>query len=190
MQLILGLGNPGKKFENTPHNLGFEVIEKLRENYNEFFSDFKLNKKLKAEISKGKFPDKDVILAKPQTFMNLSGESVKAIKNFYKIKTQKIWVIHDDIDLPLGKIRISIGSSAGGHKGVQNIINALGTKEFVRFRLGIKTPLAEKIPAEDFVLRKFTKSEKNMAEKMISEIIEAIDTAAELGIEKTMNKYN
>jgi len=190
MDLIVGLGNPGKKFKNTPHNLGFEVVEKLQKNYKEFFNDFKFNKKLKAEISKGKFPDKEIILAKPETFMNLSGESVKTIKNFYKIKTQKIWIIHDDIDLPLEKIRISKGSSAGGHKGVQNIINILGTKNFIRFRMGVKTPIAEKIPSEDFVLRKFTKSEQAKADKMIDQTIEAIDTAAELGIEKAMNIFN
>jgi PTH1 family peptidyl-tRNA hydrolase len=190
MKLIVGLGNPDKKYQNTPHNLGFVAVDKIQKEYKEFFPNFKLNKKFQAEISKGKFPDKDIILAKPQTFINLSGKSVQAIKKFYKIRPQNIWIFHDDIDLPLGKIRISKGSGAAGHKGVQNIIDLLGTKNFVRFRMGIKTPMAEKILSEDFVLRKFSKSDQIKAGKMIEQILEACNTAAELGIAKAMNKFN
>ncbi|NIP32353.1 aminoacyl-tRNA hydrolase [Candidatus Saccharibacteria bacterium] len=190
MKLIIGLGNPDKKYTNTPHNLGFVALDEIQKEYNEFFPNFKLNKKFQAEISKGKFPDKDIILAKPQTFMNLSGKSVQAIKKFYKIKPQDIWIFHDDIDLPLGKIRISKKSGAAGHKGVQSIIDMLGTKNFVRFRMGIKTPMAEKIPSEDFVLRKFSKSDQTKTDKMINQALEACNAAAELGITKAMNLYN
>jgi len=190
MNLIVGLGNPGNKFKNTPHNLGFEVIDAIKKEYCDFFPDFKLNKKLQAEISKGKFPDKEILLAKPQTFMNLSGKSVQAIKKFYKIKPRDIWVFHDDIDLPLGKIRISKGSSAAGHKGVQSIINELGTNEFVRYRMGIKTALTEKMPSEDYVLKKFSKAQVFQAQEMINAVTMAMETAMELGIDAAMNRYN
>lgn len=190
MKLIIGLGNPGEKYQDTPHNLGFAAVGAIQKEYQEFFNDFKFNKKLKAEISKGKFPDKEIILAKPQTFMNLSGQSARAIKSFYKIKPEDIWVFHDDVDLPLGKIRISKNASAAGHKGVQSIINELGTKNFIRFRLGVKTPLAEKMPSEDFVLKKFSKPNQAKANQMIRQAVEACDTAAELGIAKAMNVFN
>lgn len=190
MKLIVGLGNPGKKFKNTPHNLGFEILDIIQNKYAEFFTDFKINKKFHAEISKGKFPDKNVMLVKPQKFMNLSGKSVQAVKKFYKIEPRDIWVFHDDVDLPLGKIRISKGSSAAGHRGVQNIIDMLGTKDFIRFRMGVKTPIADKIPSEDFVLRKLSKTDQGKADRMLKLAMEACDTAAELGIAKTMNKFN
>jgi PTH1 family peptidyl-tRNA hydrolase len=190
MKLLIGLGNPGPRYNNTPHNLGFIALDQIKKEFDEFFSDFKLMKKFKAEISKGEFPKEKIILAKPQTFMNLSGQSVKQIKNFYKIKPEDTWVFHDDIDLPLGKIRISHGSGAAGHKGVQNIIDELGTKKFIRFRLGVKSPASEKIPSEKYVLQKFTKSNQAKAGKMIKQVVEACRTATELGLEKAMNKYN
>ena len=119
MKLIIGLGNPGKQFNKTRHNIGFEVLDQARTDFD--LPKFKLDKKLKAEITK----NKNIILAKPQTYMNLSGEAVMAIKKYYKIKIEDIIVIHDDIDLPVGKIRISQGSSSGGNKGVQSIIKNL-----------------------------------------------------------------
>lgn len=190
MKLIVGLGNPGRKFINTPHNLGFEILDIIQNKYAEFFPDFKMNKKFQAEISKGKFPDKDIVLAKPQKFMNLSGKSVQAIKKFYKIKSQDIWVFHDDVDLPLGKIRISKGSGAAGHRGVQDIIDMLGTKNFIRFRMGIKTTKGSKIPSEDYVLRRLSKTDQTKADKMLELTMKACDTAAELGISRAMNKFN
>lgn len=183
MILLAGLGNPGVKFKNTPHNLGFDALDRL-------CPDFKLNKKFHAHIAKGIFLGQEMILAKPQTFMNLSGASVSAIANYYKIKPKDIWIFHDDIDLPFGKIRISQNASPAGHRGVESIIDALATKNFIRFRLGAKTPLAEKIPSEDFVLKKFSKADRAKADKMVGLAIEAGEAAAQSGLPAAMNKYN
>jgi len=157
MKLIVGLGNPGKEYEKTWHNVGFQALDLLRENEGKNFFDFKLVKKYIAELSEGEIAGEKVILLKPQTFMNLSGQSVQAIASFLKIKPDDIWIIHDEFDLPLGQIRISKNSSAGGHKGVQSIIEKIGTKEFIRFRVGIKSIIPTKIAAEKFVLKKISK---------------------------------
>ena len=183
MKLIVGLGNPGEKYKKTRHNAGRIVVEKLAEDLD--FPKFKLSKNLKAELAK----KKDIILVAPTTFMNGSGQAVSAVKKYYKIKITDIWVIYDDIDLPLGKIRIRKSGSAGGHKGVQSIINILGSNNFIRFRMGIFSK-EQKMPAEKFVLKRFTKKEEKIIEKAIDETIQAIKMALQKGIDKTMNKFN
>jgi len=190
MKLIVGLGNPGKEYEETRHNCGFMAISSLRSILD--FSTFKLKKKFNSFVSKGKIDGKKIILARPQTFMNESGRAVFAIAFFYKIKADDIWVIYDDLDLPLGKIRIRLGGSSGGHKGVQSIIDNLKTDNFVRFRIGITPtgPGALKIPAEKFVLQKFRKGEKENIIKTIHRAAEAIRFALKKGIKEAMNKYN
>ncbi|PIZ89618.1 MAG: aminoacyl-tRNA hydrolase [Candidatus Nealsonbacteria bacterium CG_4_10_14_0_2_um_filter_37_10] len=192
MILIVGLGNPGRKFQKTRHNLGFRVVEaffkKNRDRHN--FSNFKLKKKFNAEISERKFNDKKIILAKPQTFMNLSGRAVKKITNNLQLTTNNLWVVHDDIDIPLGKIRISIGRGAAGHKGVESIIKELGTKNFVRFRVGIQPKTGKPKNPEKFVLQKFKKEEEGLIKEVIQKIIEAIEMTIIKGLEKAMNKFN
>jgi len=192
MILIVGLGNPGRKFQKTRHNLGFRVVEaffkKNRDRHN--FSNFKLKKKFNAEISERKFNDKKIILAKPQTFMNLSGRAVKKITNNLQLTTNNLWVVHDDIDIPLGKIRISIGRGAAGHKGVESIIKELGTKNFVRFRVGIQPKTGKPKNPEKFVLQKFNKEEEGLIKEVIQKIIEAIEMTIIKGLEKAMNKFN
>ena len=192
MILIVGLGNPGRKFQKTRHNLGFRVVEaffkKNRDRHN--FSNFKLKKKFNAEISERKFNDKKIILAKPQTFMNLSGRAVKKITNNLQLTTNNLWVVHDDIDIPLGKIRISIGRGAAGHKGVESIIKELGTKNFVRFRIGIQPKTGKPRNPEKFVLQKFNKEEEGLIKEVIQKIIEAIEMTIIKGLEKAMNKFN
>lgn len=163
MKIIFGLGNPGKEYENTRHNTGFFVLDKIREKYN--FPEFEFNKKFNAEISK----NNEFILVKPQTFMNLSGAAVKNILDFYKLTADNITVIHDDIDLPIGKYKIAVDSSSAGHNGVQNIIEALGTQKFRRIRIGIK-PECDIKDASDFVLQKFTPEEIEIIEKQAEEI--------------------
>lgn len=128
MLFIVGLGNPGEKYKNTRHNIGFRVIDEFREKNN--FSEFRISQKFNAEISKGEIAGQSVILAKPQTFMNNSGKAVKSL-------LRNLFVIHDDIDLPLGKIKIVKNRGSAGHKGVESIIKELGTKNFIRFRIGI-----------------------------------------------------
>lgn len=152
MILIIGLGNPGKKYKYTRHNVGFQVIDKL-----------------------AKIKRKGWILAKPQTFMNQSGKAVKALIKFNKTKPENLWIIHDDIDLPLGKIRISKGRGSAGHKGVQSIINELGTKDFWRLRIGVSPKSGKPQNVEKFVLQNFTKSEEKIIKEVIKETIQEIE---------------
>ena len=167
MILIVGLGNPGKKFQKTRHNLGFQVVDEL-----------------------GFLKDKKIILTKPKTFMNLSGKAVKSLITKYKVPLLNLWVIHDDIDLPLGKIRISKGRGAAGHKGAESIIKELRTKNFVRFRIGICPKTGKPKNPEKFVLQKFNKDEEEAAKKVIKKTAEAIDFFLKYDLEKAMSKYN
>jgi|SRR3989344_5908179 len=156
--LIIGLGNPGKKYENTRHNVGHMFIDELE------------NKKL------GGF-----ILAKTETFMNLSGQSVKSLYTKYKIRdTRYIVVVHDDIDLPIGEFKIQQGRGAAGHKGVQSIINELGTKDFWRIRIGICPKDGKPENVENFVLQKFSKGEKEILKGVIKKIINDISLMSDI----------
>ncbi len=157
------------------------------------FSDWKNNKKIQSEISEGEISGQKVILAKPQTFMNNSGRAVKLLTKRYTIDTKNLIVIHDDIDLPLGKIKISAGRGAAGHKGVESIIKELKTKDFVRFRIGIKPVTSNKrqeTRTEKFVLEKFSKDEEKKLGGVIKEAVEAIEMTTKEGAEKTMSNYN
>lgn len=172
--LLAGLGNPGKKYAKTRHNAGFMFADYFFEKYREEFgfSDWKLDKKLKSEISVGKCPGNKIILLKPQTFMNLSGEAVAAAKKYYKLKIENIFVAHDDIDLLLGKYKISVNSSSAGHNGAQNIIDLLGTKNFARIRIGVENRKDRKIATEKYVLGRFTAAEMKTISKILPEISE------------------
>ncbi len=167
MFLIVGLGNPGKKYEDTKHNIGSRVINELK----------LLNLT-------------NVVLAKPTTFMNESGKAVKGLINKFQIPNSKLIVIHDDIDLPLGKIRISESSGSAGHKGVESIIKELKTKDFIRFRIGIMPETGKPKNVENFVLRKFTKEEEKIIEEVIKKTAKAIEFFLKDGLEKTMNEFN
>jgi peptidyl-tRNA hydrolase, PTH1 family len=174
--LIAGLGNPGKEYEKTRHNAGFMFadyfFDKFRDKFG--FSDWKLDKKLKSEISVGKDRGKKIILLKPQTFMNLSGEAVAAAMKYYKVKLEDIVVAHDDIDLLLGKYKVSVDSSSAGHNGAQNVIDILGTKNFTRLRIGVDNRGNKKIPTEKYVLGKFSVAEMKIISKLLPEISENI----------------
>lgn len=135
MILIIGLGNPGNQYQATRHNLGFMVLDELQELAG--FPAFEFAKKFNGLVSQGILAENEAVLLKPQTFMNESGKAVKAIANFYKIKAKDIYVVQDEADVDLGKIKISQNANSAGHKGVQSIINELGTKDFLRFRIGI-----------------------------------------------------
>lgn len=189
MILIVGLGNPGRKFKKTRHNAGFRVIDGfVRENN---FPKLKLSKKFNSLISEGSLNRKKIILAKPQTFMNDSGKAMKPLVKGLKLKIENLFVVHDDIDLPLGKIKISKGRGAAGHKGVQSIINILGTKNFVRFRVGI-LPKRESASwrtkrIENFVLKKFTKKEEEVIKEIVKRVVGTIELSLREGIEKAMS---
>ncbi|MCP6718496.1 MAG: aminoacyl-tRNA hydrolase [Patescibacteria group bacterium] len=187
IKLIIGLGNPGKKYESTRHNLGRSIIQAWRKQAG--FSDFKEKKKMQALVSEDKFQKEKVVLALPETFMNSSGQSIKLIVKNYKIKPDSVVVVHDDFDLDLGKIKISKDRGSGGHKGIQSIINQLKTKSFVRFRIGIK-PKRKSKDLDKFVLKKFSRTEQLIIKKIIKKTLEAISFYMENDLEKAMNEFN
>jgi PTH1 family peptidyl-tRNA hydrolase len=200
MKIIVGLGNPGKKFEKTRHNLGFMVLDGFSKKNK--FPKFKMKKEFLAMVSEKKIGKEKIILVKPQTFMNNSGLAVKEILKKLRTSnieplTSNLWVIHDDLDIPFGKIKISFGRGSGGHKGVQSIIDEIGTKNFVRFRIGIK-PNSKfkmqnaklKFKIRNFVLEKFNKKEEKILKKVIEMVCRAIEMAIKEGIEKAMSEFN
>ncbi len=190
MKIIIGLGNPGEKYENTRHNVGFLAISDFRLKISDF-SDWKLNKKLNAEISEGKIDGEKIVLLKPSTFMNNSGQAVAAAARFYKIKPVEILVIHDDIDLPLGKIRIKKDGSSGGHRGVESIIASLGANNFPRLKIGVAPEKRPKnFDAAKFVLKKFAKTEEKTVGEIIKKATEAAAMILSGNISQAMNQFN
>ena len=184
MKIVIGLGNPGKSYEKTRHNVGFLAVNYLQKKWN--FPPFSLNKKCTAEIapsnSKFKIQNSKFFLVKPQTFMNKSGESIKLLMTFYKLSPADIIVIHDDLDLPLGTYKIATDSRSAGHNGVQNVIDNLGSQEFHRVRIGIQpkeppssTP-RNNTWAHKFVLEKMSKQEQTVVENLFPSIALYIDT--------------
>lgn len=174
MKLIVGLGNPGKQYEGTRHNFGFAVLDELARKHGGAFA---LEKKFKAEICELFINGEKVLLAKPQTFMNRSGGSVRGIVSYYNISNDRVWVVYDDIDLEIGNVRVRKSGSSGGHKGVQSIIDDLGTEEFVRFRMGIKSEQCDFLSTEDIVLQHFSASEKPLVKQAIEKVIYEIEKA-------------
>ena len=184
MILIVGLGNPGEKYKKTRHNIGFRVVDQLRKDLN--LVDFVFDKKSNSFLSK----NNGILIAKPNTYMNSSGSAIRSLIQYYKIKKGSQIIIHDDIDLPLGKIRISKNQGSAGHKGVESIIKELKTKGFARIRIGAQPKTGKPKKVEEFVLKKFNKEE----EKIIGGVVEKAAVAAEMilkeGLEKTMNEFN
>ena len=181
MKIVIGLGNPGKKYVPTRHNVGFFVLDliikkaKKQENKESILlKDFKLEKKFEAEIAKFELGGEGIILVKPHTFMNNSGEAVKKIVDFYKIDPiNDLVVIHDDIDVELGKIRIKSKGSSAGHNGVQSIIDNLGIDHFLRVRIGIGRP-PERMDVDKYVLGKFSVKEKEIIEERVDKFIDRV----------------
>ena len=191
MILIIGLGNPGPKFQKTRHNMGFRVVDEFAKENN--YPGFEFSKKFKAEISEGKISGEEIIIAKPQTFMNESGQAVKLLTRTYKLEAKNLIIVHDDIDLPIGKIRIIKNRGAAGHKGVQSIIDELDTKNFIRLRIGIKPEKPARQNTKflaGFVLKKFNKGEEKILKPAIEKTVEAIEFFLKEGLEKTMSEYN
>ena len=172
MILIIGLGNPEEKYENTPHNVGFKTIDLFKERFS--FPNFSL--KEKALISK----KDDVILAKPQTYMNESGLAVREIMNFYKIPKEDLWIIHDENDLKLGEFKISKDISSKGHNGIKSIIEKIGTQDFIRFRIGINSNQKEDLI--DYVLKPFSKKNTEIIDEVIFDVVSCLDDSIINGI--------
>ena len=185
MYLIAGLGNPSRTYEGTRHNIGFTMIDAIG---NKFGIDV-TTKKHKALVGRGMIDGMRVILAKPQTYMNLSGESIREITDFYKIEPENIIIIYDDISLDVGQRRIRKKGSAGGHNGVKNIIAHLGTQEFPRIKVGIGNK-PEGWDLADYVLSKYTKAEQEALEEASEGVIGAVKLMLADDIEAAMNKYN
>jgi len=191
MILIVGLGNPGEKYEQTRHNLGFMVVEALARQFSISNFQFPIKKEFNAAVLKLKIAGKEIVLAEPQTMMNASGYAVSSISQYLNIPISNIWVIHDDVDLPLGLIKIRLGGAAAGHHGVESIIQQLGIDQFVRFRLGIGHPGrgSDKL-VEKYVLRRFDINETSEVKQMVKKTVEAIRVALNDGLEKAMNRFN
>lgn len=186
MFLIVGLGNPGKKYEMTRHNIGFEVIDYLSAEYG-----IKVNKiKYKALIGEGVMQGEKVILAKPQTFMNLSGESVREICEYYKIPAENTIVVYDDVNISTGSIRIRAKGSAGGHNGMKSIIYQLQTDQFPRVRIGVGSPTHEDFGLVDYVLSRFAKDEAADIVDAVKATPDALCAIMKQGIEAAGNRYN
>lgn len=186
MFLIVGLGNPGQKYERTRHNIGFQAIYQLARK-------FKINattsNKFKAVIGRGIIRGIKVILVQPLTYMNKSGEAVKLIMDYYQIPLNECLVIYDDLDLTVGKIRIKTTGSAGGHKGLRSIINKLDSNNIPRIRIGIDHP-PENYEVADYVLSRFNEDEEIIIKEILSDIDKVVEEILLNGYEIAMNKYN
>lgn len=185
MKIIVGLGNPTREYAGTRHNVGFSVIYNISDAYNIPVE----TKKHKALIGKGAIEGEKVVLAMPQTYMNLSGESVRELMDFYKCELSDLIVIYDDISLDVGKLRIRAKGSAGGHNGIKNIIAHLGTQEFARIKIGVGEKPA-KMDLADYVLGHFSKEEQPVIRESADRAREAVATILTEGIASAMNKFN
>ena len=189
MKLIIGLGNPGRVYANNRHNIGFMCLNHFAKTQGIRFD----RKQGQARIGSGEVAGSEVILAKPQTYMNLSGQSVSRLIKRFDIDLNDLLVIHDDLDLPLGKIRIRRGGSSGGHKGVDSIISYLGSQNFLRLRVGIERPVVSEITENDviaYVLSDFTPEEEEVVIQVIPRVSEAILCILDESLITAMNRYN
>lgn len=208
MKLIVGLGNPGRRYQGTRHNIGFMVLDGLLQDLTPVGKTvWKTDKKTNSLVAKVG----EVVLAKPQTMMNASGFAVAKLAGFYKVRPDNVWVVHDDLDLPLGKIKIKLSGGSAGHKGIESIIQQLGSDQFVRFRLGIGHPRRKPVEAfrpvhrrvkkflgwqkdrkkvERHVLTSFRRREKKGARRLIKKAINALKLALNESVERAANNFN
>ncbi|MFH1541640.1 MAG: aminoacyl-tRNA hydrolase [bacterium] len=184
MYLIVGLGNPGAEYENTRHNLGFKVIDELAARFQ--LTAFK--KKLNSEIAEIKINNHKVILAKPQTFMNNSGVAVRALMSWYKFKPENLIVIYDDVDLEVGQLRVRDKGNAGGHHGIESVIQHLGTTQFGRVRIGIGREGYGDVA--DYVLQAIPHSQSEILAEAVTKAAEAVESSILHGLVRTMNSFN
>ncbi|NEO87388.1 MAG: aminoacyl-tRNA hydrolase [Spirulina sp. SIO3F2] len=187
IQLIVGLGNPGAKYDRTRHNIGFEVLDRLAQRW---FCSWQDHRRFKGQFTEARSPQGEkLLLLKPTTYMNKSGESMRAVLDWYKLQPETVLVVYDDMDLPVGRLRLRLSGSAGGHNGIKSAIVHLGGQNFPRLRVGIgkSGPSNETI---SHVLGKFTPAEQGMMQEVIDLSIAAIEKALKDGVEKSMSLYN
>ncbi|MBO9309610.1 MAG: aminoacyl-tRNA hydrolase [Chloroflexi bacterium] len=183
--LIVGLGNPGREYERTRHNIGFQIVERLAAKHALSFA----KKQAKALLAEGIIAQRRVLLAKPQTYMNLSGEAVRLLVAFYNLPLTNVLIVLDDLDIPLGTLRLRPSGSAGGQRGLKSILEQLGTQQVARLRFGIGRP-PEHMDAATYVLQPFTAEEQLLVAETADRAVRAVETWLEFGIELAMARYN
>ncbi len=181
--LIVGLGNLGTEYARSRHNIGFLCLDALAQRYSEQIR----HRAARALVGRVRIGDREIILAKPQTMMNLSGAAVRALRDKYGAALERLAVVHDDLDLPFGRLRVRRDGSAAGHHGVESIIGALASRDFVRFRVGIDRPVGE---GTDYVLGVFTEAEREQLPEVVHRVGDAVVFALEHGIERAMTEFN
>lgn len=186
MYIIAGLGNPGRKYVGTRHNMGFEALDAVAAKYRIDIKKAKFN----AIYGEGSIEGEKVVLVKPQTFMNLSGEAIREFKSWYKVEDSQIIIIYDDVSLPVGKMRIRAKGSAGGHNGMKSIIYQLGSEDFPRIKIGVGSPQNPDYDLADYVLGKFSKAEVKELVQMAINTADAVGEIIKSGIEKAMSSFN
>ena len=188
MKLIVGLGNPGSKYDGTRHNAGFALVDLLAAAHK---TEFQSEKKFKGELACFSHPTHSkVFLLKPSTFMNLSGESVVAVCQFYKLQPSDVMILHDELDLPLNSMRFVKNGSPAGHNGLRSIIQHLGTQEFARLKIGIGRPIHPGHAVVDFVLQKFVGEEEARITAVYNRCLQGLSAFLDSGLDITMNRYN
>jgi len=185
MRVIVGLGNPGHEYANTRHNVGFWVIDRLSDAWRIPL----LKEKWKAIVGEGWIHNEKVLLVKPQTYMNLSGEAVRKICNFFQLELTQLLVIYDDLDLPVGKIRLRVKGSSGGHNGMKSIIEHLHSKHIQRIKIGIGRPKETSMVTE-YVLSPFAENERAIIEEAVEQSAQAVEAWLQYGFQYAMNQYN
>lgn len=183
--IVIGLGNPGKEYVNTRHNVGFIVAEELAKSVGISLKE----RGCRAIWGNGTVGERQMVVAKPQTFVNSSGEAARCLIDYFRVSPSELLVIHDDLDLPLGKIRVKEDGGSGGHKGIDSIISILGTRDFTRIRVGIGRPPGRQDPTR-FVLRPFTARQSKEMKLATATAAEAVVDVITLGTKEAMNKYN
>lgn len=183
--LIAGLGNPGSAYDNTRHNIGFRAAERAAERLGVKIG----KKKFRSLCAEAVYSDEKLLIIKPQTFMNASGEALREAKEFYRIALEQIIVVYDELDLPLGNIRVNRGGGSAGHNGIRSIMSSLGSGEFCRVRIGIGKPPGEK-EARDHVLSGFSSDERETAAEMVAAAVDAMFEIISGGVDSAMNKFN
>ena len=185
MWLFVGLGNPGKKYEATRHNIGFMALDLLSHQLG-----LRYQNQFKGEFAKGSWHGQDLFLLKPQTFMNLSGQSVQVCQAFFKIPMNQILVFHDDLDQPFGQLRIHKNRGHGGHNGIRDISAMLGSQDYARLKMGIGRPPHPDFAVADYVLQNFSSEEQSQLPNFLTLSLEAAESVVQVGIEKSANIFN
>ena len=188
MKVIAGLGNPGAEYANTPHSIGFEVVDALAR---EIGASWKASSSFGGELAAGVLGGMKVVLVKPMTYMNLSGDCVAPVVKYHNAKAaEDLLVVSDDIDLPVGKMRVRKGGSAGGHNGLKSVIERTGTPDFVRLRLGVGRDSRERANVIGHVLGKFSPADRRVMDEVVAQAVKAIGTIELESAETAMNRYN